>query len=296
MLAAALVLACLPMNKFDFSQMHMGVVIRLTLFAPSQTKAKEAASAAFSRFRTLDEAASDYIQTSELSNINKASGKNAVPCSQDLISILESSKRFAVLSDGIFDPTLGSLTQLWRKARREGKLPSSEELKLAQESSGFRALEIGEGSVKLTKPNVKLDLGGIAKGYACDEAMQALSAHGVQSAMVEAGGDTVVSGPPPGELGWKVRYPNGKIETLTYSAISTSGDTEQFLKIEGKTYSHVLDPRTGLGVTKRIQATAIGKWAGHTDPLATIACIEPEVAKRIAEKLGIRLELTIAQD
>jgi len=125
---------------------------------------------------------------------------------------------------------------------------------------------------------MQLDLGGIAKGYACDEAIRTLKANGIKSALVEMGGDIVVSGPPPGKKGWEIEIANAdaarsldkpRMLALSNSAVSSSGDTEQFVEIGGKRYSHIVDPRTGLGLTDRIAVTVVAPNGVTSDGLST---------------------------
>ena len=130
-------------------------------------------------------------------------------------------------------------------------------------------------TIRLATPGMLLDLGGIAKGYAGDEAQRILKQRGITRALVELGGDIVVSGAPPGTKGWKILVPNaGSNSThkeiyFTHKAISSSGSTEQFVVISGKRYSHVVDPRTGQALTNGTQATIIAKTGLNADPLST---------------------------
>lgn len=129
----------------------------------------------------------------------------------------------------------------------------------------------GQGTATLDTPGMQLDLGGIAKGYGCDEAIRTLKEHGIASALVEMGGDIVVSDAPPGAKGWQIEIENArhKIATLYNAAISSSGDVEQFVEIAGKRYSHIVDPRTGLGLTDRIAVTVIAPNGVSSDGLST---------------------------
>jgi thiamine biosynthesis lipoprotein len=125
---------------------------------------------------------------------------------------------------------------------------------------------------------MRLDLGGIAKGYAGDEAIRVLREHGIRAAFFEAGGDIVVSGAPPGTPGWDVavvRKLDGEAEMhhIKHCGVSTSGDAEQFVEIGGKRYSHVVDPRTGIGLTARYEATVIAPNGITSDALSTAACV-----------------------
>jgi thiamine biosynthesis lipoprotein len=125
---------------------------------------------------------------------------------------------------------------------------------------------------------MRLDLGGIAKGYAADAAIEVLRSHGIDRALVAASGDIAVAKAPPGKKGWSVEISglNERLKRpllLEDAAVSTSGDTEQFIEVDGVRYSHIVSPWTGLGLTNRIQATIISRHATTTDALGTAVCV-----------------------
>jgi thiamine biosynthesis lipoprotein len=193
---------------------------------------------------------------------------------------LKESQRLAQATDGAFDITVGPLVQLWRTARNTKQLPSPQDIETAKSLVGYQKIQLNEAdqTVKLPTPGMKLDLGGIAKGYAGDHAIQVLKDHGIASALYEAGGDIVVSNPPPDMQGWRValQHSGDKMPselTIANCAVSTSGDTEQFVEISGKRYSHVVDPKTGVGLTNRSMATVQAPQGIHTDALSTALTI-----------------------
>jgi thiamine biosynthesis lipoprotein len=178
--------------------------------------------------------------------------------------------------------TVGPYVQLWRKARKERKLPSDQELAAAAKLVGWQKLFLDpqSRSARLAVAGMKLDLGGIAKGYAGDCALQTLREHGITSALFEAGGDIVVSDPPPGQTGWQIELDDAgpdmpKQLSLYNAAVSTSGDTQQFVEIDGRHYSHVVDPRTGIGLTTRAMATVVAPKGLWSDPLSKPAAMLP---------------------
>jgi thiamine biosynthesis lipoprotein len=261
----------------------MGVRTVITGYAPDKATAEKAASAAFARFAELEAIMSDYRPDSELMLVN-TSWK---PISRDLRVVLERAQEVAVLSEGAFDITAGPLVRLWREARRTKKMPDPEKLSQAKALVGWRFLELGESGARLAKEGVRLDLGGIAKGYACDQALIALKENGVDRAIVEAGGDMAASGAPPGKVGWKVEVRNlpGTVFWLQNGALSTSGDSSQHVDIGGKRYSHIVDPRTGLGLTSRVQVTVVAQEGLTTDPLSTaLSVLGPESSRALLEK------------
>jgi thiamine biosynthesis lipoprotein len=186
-------------------------------------------------------------------------------------------------SNGAFDVTAGALTRVWRRARRLGELPSDADLEAARASSGHRLMRLGvdDQALWLARAGVRIDLGGIGKGYAADRALDALRAAGVEQAMVAAGGDIAVGAAPPGADGWHVALapfgpgepaPAGAL-VLAGAGISTSGDAEQWVDIGGVRYSHILDPRTGQPLTGERVVTVVARDATTSDMLATTASV-----------------------
>jgi thiamine biosynthesis lipoprotein len=171
------------------------------------------------------------------------------------------------------------MIRLWRTARRQQKLPPAEALTAVKSRVGFEKIKLNKHhrTVTLMAEKMQLDLGGIAKGYTVDEAMKVLKANCIRRAFVAASGDMLTSGPPIGREGWRVEirsvdqfgnlYP--RTVHLKHQALSTSGDTEQFVEINGQRYSHIVDPRTGLGLTNRIQVTVVSEASTKSDSLAT---------------------------
>jgi FAD:protein FMN transferase len=261
----------------------MGVLVRLVLYAPEDASARAAARAAFGRIAELDDLLSDYRPMSELMRLSTAPAGTPIPISEDLARVLEQAQTLALLSDGAFDVTAGPLVQIWREARRTGRLPTPAELADARARTGWRNLHLDpiHRTVVLRRANMQLDLGGIGKGYAADQALRVLARLGVDRALVELGGEIAVGAPPPGDVGWLIRVaeaePGRDALHLVHAAVSSSGDTEQFLEIDGVRYSHVIDPRTGLGLTHRHLVTVTAPSAALSDGLSTlVAVLGPE--------------------
>ena len=269
-------------QRFEFQQPHMGTLFTITLYATNEVSAQAAADAAFVKVAALNQTMTDYDPESELMRLCRQPVGQPVPVNAELFEILAESRRVAELSEGAFDPTIGPVVRLWRRARRTETLPSPEQLAHAQESVGWRklSLDVQNRTVTLLATNMQLDLGGIAKGYAADAALKVLREQGIRSALVAASGDIAAGDAPPGQSGWHVSIGTpfqreGKERTLTLrnAAVSTSGDSEQFVVIEGKHYSHIVDPRTGMGLTNRCQVSIIAPHATQTDALATTVSI-----------------------
>lgn len=254
----------------------MGVPVRLVLYADGEQAARQAAQVAFARIAALDRALSDYRPDSELNRVNDQAGA-WMPVSSDLFAVLRHASRMAELTGGAFDPTVGPFVRLWREARRGGRLPDAEAVQAASVLVGWRLLQLDEtaGAVRLGRPGMRLDLGGIAKGFVLDEALKALAAAGITRALIEAGGDVVAGDAPPGALGWVVDVPGAsasmaaRASRLVNGALATSGSTFQYLEVNGVRYSHVVDPATGIGLTRAAVAHVIARDAATADALAT---------------------------
>jgi thiamine biosynthesis lipoprotein len=256
----------------------MGVRVRLVVYAPSEEAAKAACRAAFARVAELEQVASDYRPSSELMRLcAHFDAPNAAPVrvSADLWNLLLRSRRVSEASRGAFDVSVGPLVKSWRAARQAQVLPPRASLKAARRLVNWKKIELhaASRSVRLRTPGMRLDLGGIAKGFAGDAALQVLASRGVRRALFEAGGDIIAGAPPPGQDGWKVRWPEGFDVSLRRGALSTSGDTAQWVEIGGRRYSHVVDPRTGLGLSNRWMATVFAPDGATADALSTAATV-----------------------
>lgn len=284
------------LKKFQASQRHMGSDFTVVLYAPDETAANRGFTAAFDRIRRLDETLSDYQETSELSRLSAAAPTSKpVRVGDDLWRTLERARHFHDLTDGAFDITVGPYTRLWRRSRRQRELPDDQRLQEAREAVGQRRLILHAEtqSVELLRPRMRLDPGGIGQGLAADQALDALRALGLRRAIVNASGDIRAGDPPPDAKGWKVgvgpldpQAPPSRFFELAGRAVSTSGDAFQFVEIGGVRYSHIVDPRTGLGLTRRSSVTVVAPDATAADALATALCVlGPRQGLELAERL-----------
>lgn len=271
--------AAKPERRFEFTQLVMGVAARVELYAPDEADARAAAAAAFARMADLEEVMSDYRPGSELMRLCARAGGPPVPVSDDLMRVMERAQAISEASGGAFDVTVGPLVVLWREARRSGRLPPEAALASAKEKVGYRKAEIDEQqrTIRLTVAGMRLDLGGIGKCFAADEAVKLLQQRGRGKCLVAVGGDVVAGDAPPGAVGWRVavEHPDGSTEVvvLVDRAVSSSGDTQQFVEIDGTRYSHIVDPATGLGLTNRVGATVSAPDGATADALATAVCV-----------------------
>ncbi len=287
------------LQRFEYVQLHMGVAARIVLYAKDEPSAEDAARAAFHRVAQLEDVASDYRSGSELMRLCRRAGQGPQKVSDDLFKLLAKSEVVSRASNGGFDITVGPLVSLWRQARRDGKLPTTRAIEEARKLVGWQNVKLDPAAqtADLLVPGMKLDLGGIAKGYAGDCAIAMLKEHGIRSALFEAGGDIVVSDPPPGKKGWVIDVEMQGLPdvTLANGAISTSGDTVQFVEIDGKHYSHVVDPHTGIGLTSRRIATVIAPDGITSDALSTAVTVMGDDGPAVLMKAfpGTKIEMKV---
>ena len=254
---------------------------KLVVYAPDAQTASQGIEAAEARVRHLDHVMSDYNTESELSQLCANAGPGRpVKLSPELYDVLQHSLELSRETEGAFDVTIGPVIQLWRTARRTKKLPSAELLVKAKNRIGWSAVQLDPlaRSAEFSRSSIEIDLGGIAAGYACDEVLKVLRSHGLPRALIDASGDVVVGDPPPDREGWNitiaglsggVKDPGARTVTLSNASITTSGDARQFVEIEGRRYSHIVDPQTGLGLSRRSSTTVIAPTGWQADSYAT---------------------------
>lgn len=272
------------LQRYEFEAPKLGTLFRITLFAADPAAAELAAAAAFARVDELNGILSDYDENSELSRLSAQSRHGApsgpTPVSGELFTVLECAQSIALQTGGAFDVTVGPMTQLWRRAVRQERMPPAAELAAAVEAVGHTKIVLHPVSreITLSAPRMRLDLGGIAKGYILDEANAVLVSHGITRALIDAGGDLLASGPPPGLLAWRVEVDTGQAESriampLVRAGLATSGDTYQFAMIDGERFSHIVDPRTGKGLRGSPAASVRAASAMVADAWASALCV-----------------------
>ena len=282
----------------------MGLPFHIALYAPDKTSADAAAEAAYARIKQLNDILSDYDTDSELSRLSQTSGSGrAVPVGDDLWKMLERSQQVARETDGAFDITCGPVVSLWRKARREKQLPDPVKLTEALRAVGHEKLRLDPRprTAELLVPYMRLDLGSLAKPYAVDEALRILRAQGIRSALVAGSGDMAVSAPPPGARGWRIELapldapnaPPTEFVLLRNQALATSGDLFQHLEINGVRYSHIVNPKTGLGLTDHSLVVVIAKDCQTANSVSTSAgLLGPERALNYAASKAASARIT----
>jgi thiamine biosynthesis lipoprotein len=284
LLAAAASCAAPGLERREYERPAMGTTFRVVLYAEDRDDAEAAAEAAFARIEQLERRLSDWDPSSE---VRRLTTRTVMWCGipgvheagDDLWRVLVAGQEMAARTGGAFDVTVGPYVRLWRRAARQRELPAPDRLAAAAFSVGhFRLKLIGERTVELRGPGMQVDLGGIAKGFALDEALQVLAADGYSRALVDGGGDVAVGAPPPGREAWSVVIDSGGTGAtatvgLARGAVATSGDAYRFVEIDGVRYSHIVDPRTGQALTTRTAATVIAPDGMTADALASALCV-----------------------
>ncbi len=298
---------CFSQNqRFAFSASKMGSPFNIILYTTDSATARNMADNCFALVDSLVFIFSDYIDSSELNRLCALAGKpgTAMKVSAPLLDILLQSKHAFEKSNGTFDITLGPVTKLWRKARKEHIFPTKSAVKEKLALTGFNKIMIDsvQQSVQLIQPGMQLDLGGIAQGYIAQKVIDLIKESGVTNALVDVSGDIVAIGKPGNSMGWTigVNVP-GRGEELqeqllliSNRAVTTSGDVYQFFEHDGKRYSHIINPSTGFGITSQRNITVIADNGTLADWLTKACSLLPiRKAKKLVNYYGA--ELLIAE-
>lgn len=261
----------------------MGSPFNLVLYAKTKQIADSAAYQSFKLIDSINLICSDYDSSAELFKLRYALVGKPTKVSSILMELLCMSRQAYNNSYGSFDITVGPLSRLWRNARKSQQFPNATAINKVLKSVGFNKVQLDSGTQTITflQPNMQLDMGGIAKGYAADKVLALLQSFGITNALVDAGGDMVAFGMPSDKKGWRVgvNIP-GQQEALwkrklilSNKAVATSGDAFQFMLHNGKKYAHIIDARTGYGVTFQRNVTVVAPSATTADWLATACSI-----------------------
>lgn len=268
-----------PSDVETFSEIAMGVDVSVKVAASDAQDRLSAARLAMAEIRACDDALSDWQASSECSRLPRTAGE-AASVSDRLFAATARSIELARATDGRFDPTVSPIVRAWRAARAQGQLPDTRSLDVALERVGWQAVTLDATARTMTfaRDGMALDFGGIGKGFAAQRASGAMVASGQRCHLVAVAGD-LVAGPdaPPGKPGWTIRKEDGLGEpfelVLLGEAISTSGDLEQFIEVDGVRHSHIIDPRTGRALHDRTAACVRGPDGATCDALATALCV-----------------------
>lgn len=295
------------LKRFQFTENKMGSPFRIIFYHEDSTTADLEAKKCFLLIDSLNMVFSDYSPDSEINLLAKSSTGQPQPISDELNRILLIAKEAWIRSDKTFDISMGTLSQLWRKANSENRFPPKKEIKNTRNKTGFEKINISEKerAISLNQKGMLLDFGGIVKGYAAQKVIEYLKSKNILMALADAGGDIATSDVPPGKQGWTiaVNLPeqgnevwDKKLE-LANCAVATSGDVYRFTIHKGKKYSHIIDPRTGYGITSLRNVTVIAKDGTTADWLATACSILPiDKALELVKKENAELLVAIIKD
>lgn len=235
----------------------MGTVCAIEVYSPDRAAAERAVNTAFEAMQEVDRRMSNYRADSELSMLNQRAAQSPIRISEELFEVLSLALRVSQASDGAFDITVAPLLRAW------GFLPKTVAASsvLVRPVVGYRLMQLspGDQSVRFAQVGLEIDLGGIAKGFAVDRAVQTLRAAGITNARVSEGGSTIygLGAPPENPCGWPLTLPSGEIILLRDMAASTSGHSEKFVEAGGRRYSHIFDPRRGEPVSTAIATVTV---------------------------------------
>jgi thiamine biosynthesis lipoprotein len=300
----------------------MGTFARVVVVARNTQQAKTCIDAGFDEMKRIDSVMSDYKADSELSKLNREAFGNPVKASPELLGILQKSVEFSRLSDGAFDITVGPLVDLWHRAGEANSMPDEKAIAAAKARVGYEKLILDANTMTLrfAVEGMRLDLGGIAKGYSVDKAVEMMKSKGAIAGMVDSGGNIRCFGRPAGRRGlasggpanrdvWLVGVqdpniadnpstaPGTDVERIVDSqpmlvlklrdmAVATSGDYRRFVTVAGKKVSHIIDTNTAAGANKLAGDTIIAKTAIEADALSTaVNVLGPEKGLALIESL-----------
>jgi thiamine biosynthesis lipoprotein len=269
------------------TEMIMGTLVEITVIPTNEKAIREA----FEALKKVDALMSTYQEDSEISILNR---EGRAQVSEETLEVIEDAIKFSNLTDGAFDITCRPLINLWKKAKKEEKVATEEEIEGAISLVGYQRITLEGNQIRLEKRGMQIDLGGIAKGYAVDKAIEALKKNGIKRALVNAGGDLYVLGTDPQGEKWQIGIQDPRDEDkiidiikVKDKAVATSGDYRRYFTLEGKRFSHIVNPKTGLTVQDvPMSVTIIGPDATTTDALSTgVFVLGPEEGMKLIESL-----------
>ena len=264
----AAVSAPAEMLRLESSADAMGSTFSLILYGEDRNQLESAAEHAFAEARRVDLLLSNYKPESEWSSVNREAADHPVTVSKELFDLLADCIDYSRRSEGAFDITVGPLMKVWGFYKGSGQFPRPGAVEQAMGQIGYRNIVLNPSgrTVSFAKPGLNLDPGGVGKGYAVDRMVQVLRADGIRAALISAGGSSIygLGNPPESPAGWPIRIKDPLSEsesaadiTLKDQSLSTSGSYEKFFVAEGKTWSHIMDPRTGFPAQGTLSVSVI---------------------------------------
>jgi FAD:protein FMN transferase len=271
--------------RFEYSERTMGTALKVVLYAKDKEQAAIVIDAGLNELKTRAVSINNYDRKSEVSCLSELKPNERRDLGEYLGCLLGEAFRWHSLSDGAFDVTSGPVFQTWSEARKSGKLPSEEAIRQAQSRAGWKNVSLLDekgrpSSIAFLKEGVSINVSGIATGYLLDHMMNTFQREGIRSAMIDIGGDIILSDPPPGKAGWTIDVAGLNADEkpiaqlmLKNCGVTTSGDLNQFVEIDGIRYSHLIDPTSGQPIRGRVSATVVAKRAIDADAGATAIAV-----------------------
>jgi thiamine biosynthesis lipoprotein len=258
----------------------MGTFARVVAVAKNERQARRSIEAGFNEMKRIDSVMSDYKPDSQLSRVNREAFGHAVKVTPELFAVLQKSVQYSRLSNGAFDITVGPLVDLWHKAGETNSMPDENTIAETKSRVGYEKLilDANKMTVRFAVDGMRLDLGGIGKGYAVDKAVEVMRQKGATAGMVDSGGNIRCFGKPIDNDVWLVGIQDPNLVDsepiivlkLIDMAVATSGDYRRFVMIDGKKVSHIIDTNTATGADKLASDTIIAKTAVDADALSTV--------------------------
>jgi len=263
-------------KPYKETQFLMDTVIEITAYGSGN---EAAVKAAFDEFRRINLLTNKYDENSQVAKVNQAAGKEKVQVDPDVIAMLKLARNRSEQLNGALDVSIGALTELWGVGHKGEFVPSEVEIRALLPLVNYQLIEIDDkaNTLFLPKPDMRIDLGAVAKGYANRKAIDALKACGIKSALVNAGGDVRIIGKRPNDQSWRIGVQDprdseaiaAKLAMSDWDVLETSGDYQRFFIKDGVRYSHIIDPRTGYQPREVASVTIVAKSDNYVDILST---------------------------
>jgi FAD:protein FMN transferase len=284
---------------FRESRSSMHTIVAVTAVSDSPENARKAIEESYAELDRLAGLFNFYDEKSELSEINRQAGIAPVKVSKETLGIMEKAVYVSEMTEGAFDVTVGSLVKLWDMEKRI--VPDKKTIEQTRKNVGYKNIVIDrpDSTIFIRKQGVKIDLGGIIKGYAADRVVETLTRHGIKSGIAQVGGEVRAFGKRPDGGPWVVGIQNPRqkgggdeiIASVEISdrAISTSGDYNKYFEKDGRRYHHLIDPKTGYPSLNCGSATVIAKDAITSDGFSKLFILGPEKGIEAAKKAGVEV-------
>ncbi|MBX2817709.1 MAG: FAD:protein FMN transferase [Saprospiraceae bacterium] len=286
------------LTRHQSAQPALGTLATLTWYATDQQNDEELAGAFFQELDRLNLIFSDYTTSSEVGKINASVRRKEHRLSSELCDLLHKAN---VLYDQtlVVDPYLGRLTHLWKASFKRNRLPSRSKVNRARKRSGTKWVERDQSTctIKTTRRGLRIDLGGIAKGYIGDLLSDWLKKKGIERFLIDLGGDLTAGSAPPGEDGWRIAIGQGESIVLSNASVASSGSSYQHLVKGGVRYNHLIDPRSGWATSFDFTSTVIAAQGWLADACASaLPMLTKEGRERLADRFGLRYQMQRSEE